>query len=1130
MSRTWSQWLSRWKSNLSPNRRPIRRGTTRAVLRTEMLETRATPAVIYGMGLGRTVPPSEGGGGVIIPPGGDTHGDTLPPHITLTQTPGANATLSTNPTIKGVLVDNLLPSNQLTVTVDSNAPVNVPFDPATGQFQFTTTFATNGTNDGAHTLTFKARDGAGNNAPQQVVTFTLASSPLTVDLDAASDTGVQGNHTTTQSTVTLSGKAPANQQVTLVQTGATATADANGNYSFTNVNLASGANTFTVRATVNGNQVEATQKIILDAAPTVAAPVTNFGVAAGTDKSFVNLPTVFSDVNVNSLVRFVTNRGTIDIELFDQQVGTTVGNFLKYVTDTTTSGGDYSNTIFHRKTTLATDGIAVLQGGGFEFTQDASGGHLTHIPTDPAIALQAGLTNVRGTIAMARTGDPNSGTSEFFINTADNQVLDPGGGADPNGYAVFGAIRGSGMDVVDASYATASQNRGGAFASIPLRNYPQPPNGSFPTDTTIDNYEVVTDTSVVRRPDVNAPDSLTFSIVSNSNNNLVQASISNGKLVLDYVTGQTGSATIRLRATDADGASVETEFTVSVGQDTTAPTVTIASPPSGQPFATNPTIQGNATDNFGVANFEASVDGGTPQVVTVNPQGGFSFTPNVPTNGSAEGTHTVVFTAKDAAGNTSAPATFTFKMDNTAAAVTITSPADGQTFTGSPQITGTVTDANGVSTLKASLDGGTPQAVTFDAQGNFTFTPSTEAEGSHSVVFTSQDVAGNQSAPNTLTYTIARAEAVTITSPASGQSFPTAPTITGTVTSGVPDGGLQASVDGGAPETVPSDTNRNFSFTPSVSTEGQHTVTFSAGVNFASVQFTFRLDSTAPTVQVTSPANGQTFAANPQITGQASDAQGVSQVRVSVDGGADQTVPVDAQGGFTYTPAFATDGSADGQHTLSFVAQDAAGNVSSPAALTFTLDTAAPALAVTSPPSGSSLQTSPTITGTATDAVSLAGLTVSINGGTEQNVPVDNQGNFSFNPNFPTDGSADAYYDYVFRARDGAGRVTTVSHIVYLDTTRPVVTVTSPPDSQTFTSNPTINVSVTDNIGSGSAQVFVDGLYDRDVQFPTNTGFSFTPALATDGSANGPHTITFVAPDVAGNHSTPVDFHFTLNA
>ena len=65
-------------------------------------------------------------------------------------------------------------------------------------------------------------------------------------------------------------------------------------------------------------------------------------------------------------------------------------------------------------------------------------------PVDAAIALQAGLTNVRGTIAMARTGDPNSGTSEFFINTVDNRVLDPGGDAVHVG--AVGEVRGQDLD------------------------------------------------------------------------------------------------------------------------------------------------------------------------------------------------------------------------------------------------------------------------------------------------------------------------------------------------------------------------------------------------------------------------------------------------------------------------------------------------------------------------------------------------------------------------------------------------------------------------------------------------------------------------------------------------------------
>jgi Bacterial Ig domain/Bacterial Ig-like domain len=346
----------------------------------------------------------------------------------------------------------------------------------------------------------------------------------------------------------------------------------------------------------------------------------------------------------------------------------------------------------------------------------------------------------------------------------------------------------------------------------------------------------------------------------------------------------------------------------------------------------------------------------------------------------------------------------------------------------------------------------------------------------------------------------------------------------------VPDGGLQVSVDGGAAETVTFDANRNFTFTPSVTTDGQHVVTFSAGSDFNPVQFTYTLDTAVPTIQITSPATGQTFTANPQITGQATDAQGVTALEATVDAGPAQAVTVDGQGGFTFTPTLPTDGSADGQHTVAFVAEDAAGNQSIQAVLTFTLDTTAPALVINSPVGGSALTTSPTIVGTATDNLALSGLTVTVNGGPEQSVTVDGQGNFSFNPNLPIDGTADAGYQFVFTARDAGGNEKTVTHFLVLDTTRPVATVTSPPDGQTFASNPTINVSATDNISTASADVFVDGVFVQEVLYPTNTGFSFTTSFATDGSANGPHTVTIIAKDVAVNQSVPVDFHFTLQA
>jgi hypothetical protein len=73
-------------------------------------------------------------------------------------------------------------------------------------------------------------------------------------------------------------------------------------------------------------------------------------------------------------------------------------------------------------------------------------------------------------------------------------------------------------------------------------------------------------------------------------------------------------------------------------------------------------------------------------------------------------------------------------------------------------------------------------------------------------------------------------------------------------------------------------------------------------------------------------------------------------------------------------------------------------------------------------------------------------------------------------------------------------------------------------------------VSVTDNIGSSTASVYVDGVFNQQVSFATNTGFSFTPTFATDGSANGPHTIRFIASDAAVNFSLPADFQFTLQS
>jgi peptidyl-prolyl cis-trans isomerase A (cyclophilin A) len=132
-------------------------------------------------------------------------------------------------------------------------------------------------------------------------------------------------------------------------------------------------------------------------------------------------------------VRLSTSMGDIVVELNAAKAPKTVENFVQYV-----KAGHYNGTVFHR----VIDNF-MIQGGGM--TPD-----LKEKSTRAPIPLEArnGLTNDRGTIAMARTPDPNSATAQFFINVKDNDFLNAARAADGNGYAVFGKVI-SGMEVVD---------------------------------------------------------------------------------------------------------------------------------------------------------------------------------------------------------------------------------------------------------------------------------------------------------------------------------------------------------------------------------------------------------------------------------------------------------------------------------------------------------------------------------------------------------------------------------------------------------------------------------------------------------------------------------------------------------
>lgn len=152
-------------------------------------------------------------------------------------------------------------------------------------------------------------------------------------------------------------------------------------------------------------------------------------------------------------VKVDTNMGAFVIELNAKAAPKTVENFLAYV-----KSGFYKNTLFHRVIPNF-----MIQGGGFVMGMEEK-------DTRAPIALESrnGLSNVRGTIAMARTNDPNSATSQFFINVRDNRFLDANQTQDGNGYAVFGKVV-SGMSTVDA-IARVKTHSVGYYDDVPIRD------------------------------------------------------------------------------------------------------------------------------------------------------------------------------------------------------------------------------------------------------------------------------------------------------------------------------------------------------------------------------------------------------------------------------------------------------------------------------------------------------------------------------------------------------------------------------------------------------------------------------------------------------------------------------------
>ncbi|MGH7215299.1 MAG: peptidylprolyl isomerase, partial [Tepidisphaeraceae bacterium] len=284
--------------------------------------------------------------------------------------------------------------------------------------------------------------------------------------------------------------------------------------------------------------------------------IADFSVLNSSAPTQINLNSHFDNEDFDgTLVRMTSVLGNIDIELFDGLKPQSVSNFLNNYVDT----DRYNNSIIHRSDSLDSLTVTpkeILQGGGFSFpgfTSVATGADPT-VPNE--FTTNGVISNTRGTLAYAKGSDPDSATSQWFLNLADNSAgLD--NPANAGGFTVFGQLVNGTLSTADAIAALQTFAFADPFGALPLRDYT-----TFPSTPTADNVVLISDVS--RLPET------TYTAISD--NAAVTPTVdANGVLSLAYAPGITGTAEITVVATALDGDSEKQTFDVTVNAGSSVP-------------------------------------------------------------------------------------------------------------------------------------------------------------------------------------------------------------------------------------------------------------------------------------------------------------------------------------------------------------------------------------------------------------------------------------------------------------------------------------------------------------------------------------------------------------------------------
>ena len=579
------------------------------------------------------------------------------------------------------------------------------------------------------------------------------------------------------------------------------------------------------------------------------------------------------------------------------------------------------------------------------------------------------------------------------------------------------------------------------------------------------------------------------------------------------------AATLTATATDAAGNTTTQTRTITV--DRTAPTVQITSPTQGQKVTQNPiTITVSGTDNIAVERID--VLSGTTRIGTVTgAQGSVTWA-------APNGNQTLTARAYDRAGNvTETQISFTVALttsDTTAPTGTVTAPSGDLRGQTTVSVTASDTDS-GVATVSLYVDGLLSSTQTTGVAGTFTFPVDTTklSDGNHAITAVITDNAGNTFATPSVTARVNNAApSVTISNPQNGALLGKNSdlTVKATGTDTTPGDALtyEYSVDGGAfSATLPALPQQ----------DGTHTITVRAtdkAGNMGTATSTYTYDGTAPTVQITSPTQGQKFTQNP-ITIAVSGTDNVAVDHIDVfDGTTKIGTVTGGQGSVTWAGS-------NGAHQLTAKGYDKAGNEATSSAVNVTMDVPPASSTITaSAPTANATNTygtAPdplyilglgTIAGSATSTPATIVSAELLIDGQASGTPTNTAGSVTFNFDFGK--LNEGLHDIVLRWRDTANTVTDSAKLsVYIDKSAPTIIWNRPVAGSTINGVVTLDTTVTDTgagFNASAAQFYLDGdttpLTDADANIP---GFQFN----TNGIVPGNHTLTEVVSDRLGNRA-----------